>query len=167
MKYLRLVFDNTSLSNAKRFSNAVNVQKAQGLIQPFFFLLGSSLLNGGTYFSRVTELDFQLLNRPPQSEVENRIRILTVQLDAKAQCGAMKGAAGASMKHTNVGQSLKLAAGGLAWFPCGLEHFTEPKQQSKRSFIEGDTHCFIPASIGLVKMCSKHMATPRCSDVQH
>lgn len=63
-------------------------------------------MNGGTYFSRVTELDFQLLNRPPQSEVENRLRILTDQLDVKAQCRAMKGAAGAKMKHTNMGQSL-------------------------------------------------------------
>lgn len=63
-------------------------------------------MNGGTYFPRVSAVGFELLNRSPQSDVENRLGLLMDQMDAKAECGTIKGAAGAQMKHTNVSQSL-------------------------------------------------------------
>lgn len=95
------------------------------------------------HFSRVSAVDFQLLNRSPQSEVENRLRLLTDQMDAKAQCGAMKGAAGAQMKRTEHVARRRPSGMISLW----QERFTQPKQQRKRSFTEGNTHRFIPVPI--------------------
>ncbi len=81
------------------------------------------------HFSRVTELDFQLLNRPPQSEVENRLGILTDQLDAEAQCGAIKGAAGAKMKHTNVARACSSPR--AVWHDFPVARSISPNPNSK------------------------------------
>lgn len=64
-------------------------------------------------------------------------------MDAKAQCGAMKGAAGAQMKRTEHVARRRPSGMISLW----QEHFTQPKQQRKRSFTEGNTHRFIPVPI--------------------